>query len=481
MIRLEIMLAVVVTVLAVLAAGMTPAVLAQTDQAKIAPALRGTLAVLQPGEMTTVIVTLKERPDLGGLMDLERAKRPGRLVAALRLQSEESQAVIRSFLDLWRSRGGVRELVPLWIVNGFAVTATKGVIQWIAARPEVMRVTADISVAAPNPPSNPYSLETAPSEPNIALIHAPALWAMGYRGAGVVVANMDTGVDITHPDLRARWRGGNNSWYDPNGEHPDTPTDLYGHGTWTMSIMVGGTAGGTAIGVAPEAQWIAVKIFNDSGYATISKIHQGFQWLLDPDGNPETPDAPDVVSNSWAFEDLGCDGEFQPDLQALRAAGILPIFAAGNSGPAAETSCSPANCPEALSVGATDNYDRLYVYSSRGPSACSGAPTIYPDIVAPGRLILAADPGGGYRQVTGTSMAAPHVGGALALLLCAYPGLSVEQQRAALIATCQDLGKAGPDNDYGYGRLDVLAAYQWLGRYATSQGDRIYLPIVAIP
>ena len=83
--------------------------------------------------------------------------------------------------------------------------------------------------------------------------------------------------------------------------------------------------------------------------------------------------------------------------------------------------------------------------------------------------------------MTGASMAAPHVGGALALLLCAYPGLSVEQQRAALIATCQDLGEAGPDNSYGYGRLDVLAAYQWLSRYATGRGDHIYLPIVAIP
>jgi hypothetical protein len=271
---------------------------------------------------------------------------------------------------------------------------------------------------------------------------------------------MDTGVDVTHPDLAGRWRGGTNSWYDPNGEHPATPTDVSGHGTWTMGVMVGGDAGGSSVGVAPDATWIAVKIFNDRGTATSTAIHQGFQWLLDPDGNPATADAPDVVNNSWAMSASGCLLDFQPDLASLRAVGILPIFAAGNYGPLPGSSSSPANNPEAFAVGATDDADALYPYSSRGPSAC-GQP-VYPQLAAPGVGIHTTDLYGLYADPTGTSVAAPHVAGALALLLQAFPGMSADRQAAALESSAVDLGPAGADNSYGYGRLDALAAYQWL-------------------
>jgi len=271
---------------------------------------------------------------------------------------------------------------------------------------------------------------------------------------------MDTGVDVTHPDLASRWRGGTNSWYDPNGEHPATPTDVSGHGTWTMGVMVGGDAGGSSLGVAPDATWIAVKIFNDRGTATSTGIHQGFQWLLDPDGNPATADAPDVVNNSWTMSASGCLLDFQPDLASVRAAGILPVFAAGNYGPLSGSSASPANNPEAFAVGATDDADVLYPYSSRGPSSC-GQP-VYPQLVAPGVGIHTTDLYGLYADETGTSVAAPHVAGALALLLQAFPGMSADRQAAALENSAIDLGAAGPDNSYGDGRLDALAAYQWL-------------------
>ena len=99
-----------------------------------------------------------------------------------------------------------------------------------------------------------------------------------------------------------------------------------------MGVMVGGDAGGTSIGVAPDARWIAAKIFNDHGAATTAGIHLGFQWVLDPDSDPGTPDAPNVVNNSWTLSSPGCNLEFQLDLQNLRAAGILPVFAAGNAG-----------------------------------------------------------------------------------------------------------------------------------------------------
>ncbi|HEX6673883.1 MAG TPA: S8 family serine peptidase [Actinomycetes bacterium] len=257
-------------------------------------------------------------------------------------------------------------------------------------------------------------------------------------------------------------RGGTNSWYDPNGEHPTTPTDRNGHGTWTMGAMVGGDAGGTAIGVAPDARWIAVKIFNDRGTTTSTMIHRGFQWLLDPDGNPATADAPNVVNDSWTMSVGGCNLDFQLDLRNLRAAGVLPVFSAGNYGPLAGTVLSPANNPEAFAVGATDDTDVLAPSSSRGPSACPEA--MAPKLVAPGVGVRASDLYGSYLDVSGTSIAAPQVAGALALLLDAFPGLSADQQAAALEGGALDLGVSGPDGDFGSGRLDVLAAYQWLAR-----------------
>ncbi|MEJ2747480.1 MAG: S8 family serine peptidase, partial [Anaerolineae bacterium] len=299
---------------------------------------------------------------------------------------------------------------------------------------------------------------------NLAAINASALWELGYYGQGVVIASMDTGVDVSHPDLAASWRGGSNSWFDPYGEHPTTPTDMDGHGTWTMGVMVGGDHSGAPIGVAPQAQWIAVKIFNDKGMVTATAIHQGFQWLLDPDGDPNTADAPQVVNSSWDNGTPGCNLEFQRDLQALRAAGIVPVFAAGNYGPDGASSASPANYPEALAVGAVNGADEMYTFSSRGPANCGEGLTVFPELVAPGVDINTTERHGLYYQATSTSLAAPHVSGALALLLSAFPHLTPAEQEMALLNTAVDLGAPGPDNTFGYGRLDILAAYQWLAR-----------------
>jgi subtilisin family serine protease len=408
--------------------------------------------------MVEAIVVLRSQRDLGTVRAVRRPDRPGAVARILRAHANLTQRELRRMLEARRSQGLVASIQPLWIVNAIAVTATPEVIRELARRPEVAEIQANLTVQAAQAP---VALSAAAAESNVALVNAPALWDLGYRGQGVVVANMDTGVDVTHPDLSSRWRGGTNSWYDPNGQHPTTPTDVSGHGTWTMGVMVGGDAGGTSLGVAPEATWIAVKIFNDQGVASSTRIHQGFQWLLDPDGNPNTADAPDVVNNSWTMSTGGCLLDFQPDLTNLRAAGILPVFAAGNYGPVAGSSRSPANNPEAFAVGATDDLDRIYPYSGRGPSACNQP--VYPQLVAPGVGVRTTDLYGLYADETGTSMAAPHAAAALALLLQAFPGLSAERQEAGLEAGAVDLGVAGADNAYGYGRLDVLAAYQWLG------------------
>lgn len=428
------------------------------NPAKIDPALNTNLKSLQAGEMVTVIVQLRQRAILPDGKGLKRGERLAKVIDALKRTSDSTQGPMRILLKLRQRQGKVQDFTPLWVMNGFSVTADASTINEIASQPDVLSVTTDaidiVPVSTPSTLSNP--------ETNIALIAAPSLWAMGFTGQGIVVASMDSGVDLTHPELSSRWRGGTNSWYDPFGQHLTTPYDASGHGTWTMGVILAGDTGGTSVGVAPGAQWIAVKIFNDQGASTATAIHLGYQWLLDPDKDPLTADAPLVVNNSWAYGAPGCNLEFEPDLQSLRAAGILPVFAAGNSGPSASTSHSPANNPSAFAVGAINNNSLIYSLSSRGPTTCGGASGVFPDLVAPGVNINSTDLGGFYTASSGTSMSAPHVAGGLALLLSAYPNMTASQQEAALVSSAVDLGNLGPDDTYGYGRLNLLTAFQWL-------------------
>jgi len=438
---------------------LAPHITAQADpavEAKIAPGVQATLDDLPESQMTTVIVTLVDQVDKKQFKNQKGPERQKAAVKALKDKATRSQKEIVKFLDGAQKQGEVENYDSFWVLNGLSVTASPGVIHTLAARADVLKITADAITVAPT-----YAQAEPPAEPNLALVQAPALWQSGFYGQGVVVANMDSGVDLNHPDLSSNWRGGSNSWFDPYGQNP-APADLTGHGTGTMGVMVGGANGGSAIGIAPQAQWIAVKIFNNSGSATATAIHQGFQWLMDPDGDTNTADAPDVVNNSWTMGNPGCDLEFELDLSSLLAAGIVPVFAAGNFGPGADTSASPANNPSALAIGGVNNSDLIMNDSSRGPTTCGQAITGFPDLVAPGANIRTSQRFGLYTTASGTSLAAPHVAGGLALLLSAFPDVPPEMQKTALLNGAIDLGPVGQDDSYGNGRLDLLAAYQWL-------------------
>jgi subtilisin family serine protease len=415
------------------------------------PTIGGTSS-LEPATQR-VVVTLRDAPDLSGLPGLDRGQRLSALIHRLQAHADASQAPLRGRLKVLEARGEVSSQTSLWVVNAISVTATATAVRELAARPDVASVTPDAITVVPT---------AAPVEPNLAAVHAPDLWAAGQTGQGAVVATLDTGVDLTNPDLAARWRGGTNSWFDPYGQHTAAPVDLDGHGTATAGLVVGGADGGTSYGMAPGATLIAARIFDDRGATTATAMHQAFQWVLDPDHDPATADAPRVVNGSWALgAGPSCNLAFQPDVQALRAAGILPVFSAGNFGPSSATSASPANYPESLSVGAIGANDVVWAYSSAGPSTCGGRTRVFPDLVAPGVSVLSADRFGGYQYLTGTSVAAPHVSGAAALLLGAHPGLAVTSLENALTSSAVDLGPVGPDDRYGHGRLDVTAADAW--------------------
>lgn len=432
----------------------------------IAPELAAELSLRAPSDEVPVIVYLSAKVDHRLFRQADRSKRDTRLVKALRENAAAKQATHRVFLQ----NQGARRLRDLWLVNGLAVTAKASVIRKLAARPGVESIRLDSTLQAP---VTTYG-SAAPPEWNLNMVHAPDLWALGYNGTGVVVANMDTGVDYAHPDLSAKWRGGGNSWYDPHGEHA-TPHDNSGHGTQTMAIMVGGAAGGTAIGMAPGARWIAAKLYNDAGVASYSDIHLAFQWLLDPDGDLNTVDAPDVVNASWGLVGTAglCITEFSADINALKIAGIAVAFAAGNDGPAPLTSLSPANNVQGFAAGAIDATQGIASFSSRGQSACDG--TVYPKLVVPGVNINTADLSFGglpfYTVVSGTSYAAPHAAGAMALLAGAFPSAGVAQIETALTQSAHDLGVAGGDNSFGYGLADVQAAYQLLAAGAGSKPE----------
>ena len=432
-------------------ASMDANTIINTGMVQLDPAVQAAVDSAQPGDILRVILTLRQQTDLTQVYGATRAERQKAVIQALQATANATQGRLIGLLNSYHNQGLVDSFTPLWVFNGFSVTATAEIIQALAQDPDVYAITPDDIQIIP---------AWGTPELNITLVQAPSLWGQGNTGQGVVVASMDSGVDVSHPDLASRWRGGSNSWFDPYNQHA-TPVDLSGHGTWTTGIMVGGDAGGTSIGVAPGAQWIAVKIFNDQGGSTATAIHLGFQWLLDPDGNPNTADAPQTVNNSWTYANPGCYLDFEPDLQALRAAGILPVFAAGNGGPYSNTSYSPSNNPSAFAVGAIDNNSQIYAYSSRGPSTCGGSNGPFPEIVAPGVDVRTTGLYGTYYMDSGTSFAAPHVAGGLALLLAAYPDLDAGMQEQSLIQSAVDLGGLGPDDVYGYGRLDLVAALNW--------------------
>lgn len=422
--------------------------------AAIDPDFSRELDLLAPYDEVSVIVTMKEMPRPESHRVHDRRKRNGNLVRALKKHAETSQIGIRRHLKNQR----LKHTRDMWIINGLALTLRADQIKKLAEQPGVVNVRKDevVTYATTLGTTGSYVPEW-----NLSALHLPDLWSAGLTGSGVVVATMDTGVDISHPDIASKWRGGKNSWFDPNAQHI-TPYDAIGHGTQVMGILVGGDSSGVKIGAAPDAKFIAAKIFNDSGSSTYSAIHAAFQWMLDPDNDPSTQDMPDVVNASWGLPGTNnkCNVEFDSDIRMLNAANIAVVFAGGNDGPAPATGVSPANSAGILSTGSVGTTLDISSFSSRGPSPCTAS--TFPILVAPGDSIYTTDVtstgSAVYTTVAGTSFAAPHVAGVLALLAGKFPGLTVADLENAVKQTVQDLGDTGADNSYGAGLVNANSA-----------------------
>jgi len=405
---------------------------------------------------------------------------------------------------------------PLWIVNALVVHGALADAYALAGRgdvalvrtnrmttlpPETAGLTVSSDQCSPDQIGNPLCW-------NIRKIGVDRVWRdFGVTGQGIVVASIDTGVSYSHPALATRYRGylgpgrysHDYNWFDPQGTHA-LPTDLNGHGTHTMGTMVAIGDGSTthpSVGIAPGARWIAAQGC-EVYFCSEADLIAAAQWVLAPTtivGTQPRPDLrPMIVNNSWAGS--GGDRWYAGYTAAWRAAGIFPIFAVGNAGGSSVQTCrsvdSPGDYPDVVGVGATDATDNLASFSLLGPSIDG---RMKPDVVAPGTymsgqgVLSTAINADGYMALQGTSMAAPHVAGLVALLWSANPALIGDYDTTYAIlrnsarrlsdTRCGDPPGA-PNNVYGNGRIDAYAAVvrarvdlPWLSAPATLQ------PIVA--
>ncbi|SIR30155.1 S8 family serine peptidase [Micromonospora avicenniae] len=421
---------------------------------------------------TSFLVYLKDQAKLDTAAKLRGDARAAEVRQQLTSTADRTQAGLRGVLTQKRAR-----YTSYWIANALQVDGDKALLDTIAARPEVARIdpVRSYRMVEPTPARVGTKAGTAAPEWGVASIEAPRVWdEFGDRGEGIVVANIDGGVQYDHPALVGKYRGNNGdgtfshdyNWFDPTNVCPEfKPCDTGGHGTHTMGTMVGDGGAGNQIGVAPGATWIAAKGCEREWCSDTSLLLAG-QWIIAPtdrNGQNPRPDLrPDIVNNSWG----GGQGNlwYKQTVDAWRAAGIFPVFSAGNSGPACNTANTPGDYPQSYAVGGYNSANEVYQYSSRGSSAVDGG--IKPNISAPGEDVRSSWFGGGYATISGTSMAAPHVSGTVALLWSAAPNLrrDLAATEKLLNETAIDVdatecgGTAANNNVFGEGRLNAYQA-----------------------
>jgi serine protease AprX len=445
------------------------------------------------GQQAEFFVVLADRADLSAAANLPTKTEKARFV--YQTLSEKAQRTQRPILQWLRDRN--IEHQSFYIVNAILVKGTRQIADTLAARPDVARVEGNprIQNDLPQPEAVDESSNTsggrpAAIEPGIQYTHAPDVWGLGFTGEGIVVAGADTGIRWTHNALKGHYRGwdGQNAdhdynWHDsihdsvgnPCGNDSIEPCDDSGHGTHTVGTMVGDDGAGNQIGMAPGAKFIGCRNM-DGGVGTPARYIECMEWFLAPTriggGDPDPTKAPDITNNSWHCPpDEGCSFDtLQAAVEAQAAAGIMMASAAQNAGPGCSTVENPPGIYEATySVGALNTgTDTIASFSSRGPVIADGSGRIKPDIAAPGNPTRSCtnDTDSSYAAFSGTSMATPHIAGAMALLWNAIPSLrhQLTDSRDALnnsavhISSTQ-CGDAGPPNNvYGWGRVDIFAA-----------------------
>lgn len=391
--------------------------------------------------------------------------------------AKNSQHNVLSKLSEEQSKEHASDIEPLYVVNAISATVTKEVAMSLAKTPGVAEVKVNRKVEA-----DPIVEDSAITPSNLTDGSAPKhvpwnLRQIGiseelqkkYNGEGITVGIIDSGVDVSHPALKEKWRGNTGdkslSWLDTVGDSPD-PVDSTGHGTHVIGTVLGSDPSGQGLlGVAPRAKFIAARVFDEHGDTDNGRLLKAMQWMLAPvdsKGVPHPELAPRIVNNSWGTSST--DQLLRDALKQWRQAGILPVFSAGNVGgeiPGGDGSITqPASFPETFAVGALRSDDVVAKFSLRGPSKFTDKPK--PDIAAPGVNIRSS-----YRKhkltiLSGTSMAAPQVTGVAALVLSANPKLQLEQLEDVLKQSATALTDSShvdaPNHAYGAGKVNAALA-----------------------
>lgn len=437
---------------------------------KLTPQLVQQIADAAENEELPVLVRINRDYPLEAL----RALPVGQRIARIRAIAQDSQAPLLEELEN-RSIGAIVDQ-PFWIANIIYLHATPAAIEEIAGRADVRWIEDDGKVQLIDGGPAPAQIQQAAGdrasgngvEWNIQKINAPTAWQNGFTGAGMVIGHTDTGVDPNHPALAGHWNG---QWLDTvNGR--STPYDDHGHGTHTLGIACGGDGlgpFGNDIGVAPGAKFVTAKVLDSGGSGYDHQIIQGLEFIggLKPEVDVR------VCSNSWGSTDR-TSTSFWDVFATYLTIDILPVCANGNEGPGTGSAGTPGNYSVVLGVGSTNSRDLISSWSSRGPAPNRNPwndPStwfrpdwnlIKPDLSAPGENVRSCLPNNRYDTWSGTSMATPHMAGAVALLCEKNPTLTPDLLYDILLDSSVQppAGDPYPNNDYGWGRLDVWSALE---------------------
>jgi subtilisin family serine protease len=411
--------------------------------------------------------------------------------------ASRTQAV---FLPILKSKA--ESFQQYWIANAIFVKGSLDLAKELSTFDQVKELLPNTKFYMEQPID--ITLESAKQDESMVAIewgvnkiNAPLVWALGYKGQGVVVAGQDSGIEWDHLALQDQYRGWNGvvadhnfNWHDAIhtgsggscGLNSMFPCDDHNHGTHTMGTIVGDDQLGNQVGIAPSAKWIGCRNM-DGGVGTPTTYIECFQWLLAPTNlnnqNPTPSKAPHVINNSWGCDATeGCIASNYSNMETaitnLRAAGVVVVASAGNDGPGCNTiNGPPAHFDGAFTVGSTTSSDAISSFSSRGNVNVDGSGRIKPNVCAPGSSVRSCIRNGTYATMSGTSMAGPHVVGAVALLISAVPSLagqvdtieSILQKTAVHITSTQTCNGTSPstfpNNTVGYGRIDILAAVNY--------------------
>jgi subtilisin family serine protease len=414
-------------------------------------------------EQRSVVVILKQRA---------YTDRSGALKSfAIASEAMEKSDFIRSEasrllpLDQQNVLGG-NSIDVLWSSHAFVTSITRRALKDLSQDPAVEAILEDavITLDAPITPTNKNKTDESQMTYGLQKINVQAAWDQGINGEGVVVGVIDTGVDADHPDLKGKIIDSRNFTSDQDA------FDGNGHGTHVSGTIAGGKASGAFIGVAPGAKILAAKALSNNGSGQLSWLLKAMEWMLDPDGNPLTDDAPSVVSNSWGSSSMFTYG-FRNIVQTWRRFEVFPSFAAGNSG-FFFTVGAPGSYPFSYAVAAVDENHQVTSFSSRGPviEFKGVLPRFFtkPDIAAPGLNVLSSVPGGTWKRYSGTSMATPHISGVIALLYQINPQFTIAEIEEILNSTAMDRASKGKDNRYGHGVVQVDLAVERAKQWQTN-------------